>query len=1000
MKKIWLLAGTLLLCATITWAQRVVTGQVLSNETRTPLQGVSIIIKNTKTGTTTDENGNFRLSVPSNAKTLVVSFTGFGNKEINLSGTQSSYEVALETNVQAMNEVVVVVAYGEQERKKVTGSIGKLSGRQVENVPFTSVDQILQGKIAGLQSVATSGQPGAAQQIRIRGIGSISASSAPLFVVDGMPVNTGDASNLTNSSNLLANINPNDIESISVLKDASAASIYGSRAANGVIIINTKKGRAGKTMIRADAEFGSNDIAYMPDAGKPLNKDEVNELFREGLVNAGFSGSDVDFIMENFFGYNTESNYNWLDLVKRKGKQQQVNLSASGGDSKTQFFLSTGYFKQESPIIGADLKRYTTNINLNHQLSQRVSVGVNLNLSSFKQRGESESSNFRNPIIAAMALLPWQKAFNEDGSPNFDPTVFGQIYNPVAIRQYDKQNNQTSKLLGSAHIEYRPVANLKLSSRFGIDYNNIEEYLYENPIFGDAASTNGFSANSYERLYNWVWTNLADYTFRAMQNKLDGTVTVGYEAQQSKAYTQSGNGNVLPKNGRIVYPVPAVPTTASVTGSDYAFTSLLSRAQLNYLNRYSLSGSLRRDGSSRFGVNNRYGTFWSVGAAWNIDQEAFLQDSKIISGLKLRASYGVNGNAGIGNYDWRSVFLFSTTYNGAPGSFQNSIGNNDLTWEQNKPFDVGLELGVLKNRISLEADYYIRKTENLLLNEPLSATGGFTTYSNNVGAMENKGVEVTLNATPVAAKNFNWTISLNAAWNKNKVTRLRPGVEEIIGNPFTLKVGEDVQSYFLRQWAGADPANGDPLWYKDASKKETTSDFSQAQRVIKGSASPKGFGGFSTSLTYKFITLDAQLNYQYGNYIYSQWDFLFISDGAFIGLNHNRKELQRWRNPGDVTDVPKFVAFNATASNEVSNRYLYKGDFIRLRNISLGFNVPASWAQKAHLSSARLYVRGTDLWTKTFDDNLTVDPEQPIGGLSDLQFFNPKSYTVGLTLLL
>ncbi|HYK55744.1 MAG TPA: TonB-dependent receptor plug domain-containing protein, partial [Flavisolibacter sp.] len=439
MKKLWLLAVMLLLCATITWAQRVVTGQVLSNETKAPLQGVSILIKNTKTGTTTDENGNFRLPVPSNAKTLVVSITGFSSKEINLSGAQNNYEVALETNVQAMNEVVVVVAYGEQERKKVTGSIGKLSGKQVENVPFTSVDQILQGKIAGLQSVATSGQPGAAQQIRIRGIGSISASSAPLFVVDGMPINTGDASNLTNSSNLLANINPNDIESISVLKDASAASIYGSRAANGVIIINTKKGRAGKTIVRADAELGSNDIAYMPDAGKPLNKDEVNALFREGIVNAGFSGSDVDFIMENFFGYNTASNYNWLDLVKRKGKQQQVNLSASGGDSKTQFFLSGGYFKQQSPIIGADLKRYTTNINLSHQLSQRVSVGVNLNLSSFKQMGESESANFRNPIIASMALLPWQKAFNEDGSPNYDPTVFTQIYNPVAIRQYDKQ---------------------------------------------------------------------------------------------------------------------------------------------------------------------------------------------------------------------------------------------------------------------------------------------------------------------------------------------------------------------------------------------------------------------------------------------------------------------------------------------------------------------------------------------------------------------------------
>lgn len=999
MKKALFLVCLLLLYAGISLAQREVSGRVLDNESQTPLHGVSVTVKNTNVGTTTDADGNFRLTVPSGARVLVLSFTGFTSREVSLTETQTSYDLSLSRSVQSLNEVVVV-AYGQQEKRKVTGSISKLSAKQVENIPLTSVDQILQGKVAGLQSVATSGQPGSAQQIRIRGIGSISASSAPLFVIDGLPVNTGDASTLTNSSNLLATINPNDIESISVLKDAAAASIYGSRAANGVIIITTKKGKAGKTQIRVDAEVGSNDIAYMPDLGKPLTREEINVLFREGLANAGFPGGDIDFIMDEFFYYNTEANYDWLDLVTRNGQQQQVTASAAGGDAKTQFFLSGGYFKQQSPVIGSDLKRYTSNINLKHALSQRINVGVNLNLSSFKQTGQSESANFRNPVIAGMALLPTQEAFNPDGSPNYDPNVFNQIYNPLAIQQYDKQNNQTSKFLGSANLEWRIIDNLQFTTRFGIDYNNIEEYLYYNPIFGDAASTNGFTGNSYNRLFNRVWTNFLDYNFQAMERKLDGIVTFGYEAQQSKTYNQSGQGNTVPKNGNVPLPIPAVPTLASVAGSDYAFTSLFSRAQVNFLNRYSLSGSLRRDGSSRFGANNRYGTFWSIGAAWNIDQEDFMLNSEIISALKLRASYGVNGNAGIGNYDWRSTFLFTTTYNGQPGSFQSSIGNNDLTWEQNKPFDVGVEVGILDNRVAVEADYYIRKTENLLLNEPLSPTGGFTTYSNNVGAMENKGVEVTVNANPVKTKNFNWTISANAAWNKNKVTQLRPGVEEIIGNPFTLKVGEDVQSYFIRQWAGADPANGDPLWYRDGSKKETTSDFSQAERIIQGSASPKGFGGLSTTLTYKFVSLDAQLNYQYGNYIYNTWDFLFISDGAFLGLNHNRKQLQRWQNPGDVTDVPRFEYANSTASNEVSNRYLYKGDFVRLRNLTLGFDLPATWTERIHLSSARLYLRGTNIWTHAFDDNITLDPEQPIGGLSDLQFFNPKSYTVGISIQL
>jgi hypothetical protein len=308
-----------------------------------------------------------------------------------------------------------------------------------------------------------------------------------------------------------------------------------------------------------------------------------------------------------------------------------------------------------------------------------------------------------------------------------------------------------------------------------------------------------------------------------------------------------------------------------------------------------------------------------------------------------------------------------------------------------------VELGVLKNRISLEADYYIRKTSNLLLNEPLSNTSGFLTYSNNVGAMENKGVEITINATPVKTKDITWTVSLNGAWNKNKVTKLRDDANEILFNPGILRVGEDVQAYFVRQWATADPDNGDPRWYIDESKSGTTSDFSQAKRVIVGSASPKGFGGFSTSFQWKFLTLDAQLNYQYGNKIYNQWDFIFISDGAFLGLNHAQKAMQRWQQQGDITDVPRFEYGNPTNSNDVSTRYIYKGDYLRLRNLSLGFQAPARWVQKAGLTSARLYVRGTNLWTKAFDKNITVDPEQPIDGLTDLQFFIPRSYTVGIS---
>jgi len=636
MKKIIFLA-TFMLPLLFAMAQnRTITGKV-TDENGNGLVNASVVIKGTNVGTTTATDGSFTLSVPSNASTLIVSYVGLGEKEITLTNI-NTYNISLAPGSNGNLNEVVVVAYGTQQRRKITGAISKVLGSEVENIPMTSVDQILQGKVAGLQSVAPSGQPGSIQQIRIRGIGSINASSAPLFVIDGVPVNTGDFSGATNSSNLLAGLNPNDIESITVLKDAASASIYGSRAANGVILITTKKGKAGKTKIRVDGEFGSNDIAYFPDLAKPLSKEEFQQLTTEGILHVGGTQADVTDIL-NQLGYNTTANYNWLDLVKRKGQQQQINVSASGGDEKTQFFLSGGYFKQISEIIGSDFKRYSVNTSVRHQANKRLLLGLNLNMSTFHQEGESESSNFRNPIIAALALLPTQQAFNPDGSPNYDPAVFNQIYNPVAIRQYDRLSNQTSKLLGSVFAELNILDNLKLTSRYGIDYSTIEEYAYYNPFFGDYSSsdpaTTGLFYNRYNRLFNWIWTNLADYGFRAWQDKITGHVTGGYEAQKSLQLTQDATGLGLPLTTSVVYPSPVTPQTPTYAGSDYSFISLLSKADVSFLNRYTLTGSLRRDGSSRFGANTQYGTFWSIGAAWNVDQEHFMQSINFISLLKL-----------------------------------------------------------------------------------------------------------------------------------------------------------------------------------------------------------------------------------------------------------------------------------------------------------------------------------------------------------------------------
>ncbi|MEO6638625.1 MAG: SusC/RagA family TonB-linked outer membrane protein, partial [Ginsengibacter sp.] len=514
MKK-FTLSFLFLFIAFISMAQtRTVRGTIV-DKAGAPVANVSVAVKGNPQGASTEPDGSFTLSVPRDAKMLIVSSIGFADQEVAITGNSLNIEL---NQVEKKLEEVIVVAYGEQSKSKITGAIGKVQGKEVENIPLPSVDQMLQGKVAGLQSTSPSGQPGSFQDIRIRGIGSINASSSPLFVIDGVPVTTGDFSGATNSSNLLAGLNPNDIENISVLKDAASASIYGSRAANGVILITTKKGKAGKTKISIDGEAGTNDIAFFPELGKPLNKDEFKQLTVEGILHVGGIQSDVDDILDQL-GYNSTANYNWLDLIKRKGQQQQVNISASGGDAKTQFFLSGGYFKQQSEIIGSDFKRYSTNFSVKNQANKRLNLGANLNISTFHQEGESESSGFRNPVFGALALLPTSEAYNPDGTPNYDPVIFSQLFNPLAIRKYDRLSNQTSKLLGSVNAELKILENLKLSTRYGIDYSNIEESAYYNPFFGDYSSndpaTTGYFYNRYNRIFNWVWTNLAVYNFSA-----------------------------------------------------------------------------------------------------------------------------------------------------------------------------------------------------------------------------------------------------------------------------------------------------------------------------------------------------------------------------------------------------------------------------------------------------------------------------------------------------
>jgi TonB-dependent starch-binding outer membrane protein SusC len=966
------------------------------------IANASVLIKGTNVGTSTKEDGSFSINVSPSNKVLIFSSVGLAEQEVTI-GNKGVINTVLQTTDQSLKEVVVV-GYGTQKKPEVTGAISKIGGADIENKPFTSIDKALQGATAGLQSAAASGTPGSAQAIRIRGIGSINAGSAPLWVIDGVPVNTGDLSRLTTTSNALSTINPNDVESITVLKDASAASIYGSRGANGVILVTTRKGRSGKTKFRFDVEAGQSDIAYYNEKYRPLNSQQFFDLTRQGLIDGGVAANATaaDALMTSSFGYGNGVDFDWLKGVTQKGKQNQYNLSASGGNEKTTFFISGGYFRQDGLTTQSDFKRYNGNFSLTNNATERLKLETNLKVGYVKQHAPLSGGSFGNPVLSALFLLPSRNPYKADGSLNITAPDFGAgaLHNTIATNILDKRQLNQLNLSGFVKGTYKILKGLDISSQFGMDYNSLEEDQYNNPFHGDGSAAGGRAFSRYTRYANWTSTSLLNYTKGFLRDDLTFKVQVGYEGQRSKGYFLNVQSQGFPPTTAIIVAAAgATPIAASQDASDYSFVSALSNASLNYQNRFIVSGSFRRDGSSRFGINNRYGNFWSVGGTWNIDREKFMANVKQIDQLKIRGSYGLNGNAAIGNYDSRALYGYGANYNQLPGSAPSSIGNADLTWELNKPLDLGIDISAFKNRVSLTVDYYKRKTSNLLLNEPLSITSGFSSILKNIGAMENKGIEVTFNIVPLRIKEFEWSVNLNYSQNKNKVTALSNNNADILSGVNILRVGYDIQTFYVRQYAGVDPANGDPLWYVDESKGTTTNVYANALRTANfGSASPKYFGSVTNTFTYKGFSVEAQFYYNVGNYVRDTWGSFYVSSGANGTFNKVVRQLDAWKKPGDVTDVPKYVYGGNKLANSFSTFYLTKGDYIRLRNIQIGYDLPKTVTSKLKISSATFYVRGTNLWTWVKDKNLSFDPEQGITSQTNLEVFIPKSITAGVNI--
>jgi TonB-linked SusC/RagA family outer membrane protein len=547
--------------------------------------------------------------------------------------------------------------------------------------------------------------------------------------------------------------------------------------------------------------------------------------------------------------------------------------------------------------------------------------------------------------------------------------------------------------------EYKFLDNLRLKTSYGLDYNTEEEDQYNNPLHGDGAAANGRAYAYYTRYFNYISTTTLDYQQNLTKNgDLSSNFQLGYEGQKSQAYFSGLQSQQFPPTLALTYPASgASPITASASTSDYTFASEFASGSINYQNRFVVSGSFRRDGSSRFSAANRYGNFWSVGGTWNLDREKFIEKLNLFTQLKLRSSYGVNGNAGIGNYDALALYGYGYNYNQLPGSAPSNVGDPNLTWELNKPFNVGIDVSILKNRVSVTAEYYNRKSEDLLLAVPLSRTTGFSSATRNLGAMENKGLELTVSVVPVLTKDWKWDIDFNFANNKNKITSL-PGGADIADGNFIIRQGQSFKTYYLRRYVGADPANGDPLWYTDDTKSATTNTYANATRGLVGSALPKAFGSLSNTLTYKQFTLSAQLYYNFGNFVYDTWGAYFTASGYGPNYGKVARVLEAWKKPGDITMIPKYIWGGNKSFHSGSTMWYNQGDYIRLRDIQLGYNVPKKLISKYHLSNANFYVRGANLFTWVKDPNLPLDPEQGTSSTSNLNVFIPKTVTVGVNL--
>ncbi len=1018
---------------------RIVSGKV-TDAAGSPLPNVSVMIKGTSTGTTTKSDGTFSLSVPTSARALVFSSIGMADQEVNLAN-KTEVNVALTSAEKDLQEVVVV-GYGTQKRKEVTGSIVTVKGQEVANKPVQSFEQALGGRAAGVQVTIPSGVLNAPPVIRVRGTNSISLSSYPLVVIDGIPSFTGDVSGTSAAGNILASINPNDIESIDIAKDAAASAIYGSRAANGVLFITTKKGKQGKSKVTIDSWVGFSKVQRLPVL---LDAFQYTDHKNDALTNAGtFNPTTNAFALTN--GPDGKPiNTNWYDYVYQDGFQHSNTVSVSGANDATSYYFSAGYSDQEGIIQRNEFKRISVLMNIDHRANKWLSLGGKIQYANEQNLAAVSSGSLGDAFATAglgrvpLVTSPNVSPYNNDGSYNFSGALIGVMgnkqtqvgfNNPAIQLDKNRNNNENNHILANAFIQIKPFSFLTFRSVYGIDYLYSDNEVYFSPISGEGFP-NASASSTYGKNKRWVWTNTLqfDKTFKDVHNV---SLLGGIEQQRSDFVGFGLNRTIVSDPAFInIQGGWATPNTSGLgIGENYLYSEF-GRLQYNFDRKYFMTANVRRDGASQLGATGKYGTFYGFSAGWEIAQEKFWTNwglDKTFSSFKIRASHGKVGNiSGIGNFASLSTFN-SGLYNGAGTVVFAQAGNDQLSWETSLKTDIGIGFGLFNERLTGELAFYKNNINDLILFVPQPPSAGLpSTIPQNIGTMYNKGIEFMFNLQAVKSRDFSWNTSFNITYNENKVTSLALGVDQIISatggleNPSITKPGMPIGMIFVTKTNGVDPStgrrifvnkNGQNVYFQHIAPAgqqrfmfadgTTAPTVSSADAVPYRNTNPKYVGGWDNTLRYKNFELNALFTFQAGFYIYYGTN-AGLRDQRF--WNNSIDILRKWKKAGDVTDIPK-VYFGDNVSNGSSfplDINVFKGDFIKLRSLTLSYNVPKNLLDKAKITNARFYVAGSNL--AMFTDYPGPDPEVSSNGngttnqgIDRNTVANARVITIGLNL--